>query len=527
MRTKLKWILPFVLLLGYSSAQSSTLAGLKEGEKISLSLTGKPLSDDLREKLLSDTITPSQIADVLSKSPDFIQSFAQYYTKLLKIQSGITRVQLGGLFKNKYLGATEPRFFAQVGNPPVAWSRMNSVQMQERYDALDKNVPALDLKDCGKFPTLFWILSNTFPQNLQSAVTSGIIQPRTQTAPEYRILPGTKPMWQKFLDMYKATAASCDETLTADVQPWWDPAMKSNARWSGQNYRALPELVRRCGGKTLPKCDLENVPAFGSFSSEVSYDFGMEAGNLIGHTVAEDRPFDEVLTTEETIMTGTMGAFYNIYGADLWTAFPDKGIRDIDHKIFKSVDVNDRTHYRIKRNNLHAGILTTPAYQLVTNGNRAKANRAFEMFLCRKFEVPAGAKPDPSDINPDLTKRTYCSYCHKSLEPMAAFFNRWPSVGETGYSYDPDPKINDQGVFNGDFGLGAPAFGKAITKSENFAKCSVMRAFEYLNGRKMGLVEVNNKLPGYLETFRGSNNNLRDVIKLMVLEPEFLRPGVK
>ncbi|RYZ49694.1 MAG: DUF1585 domain-containing protein [Proteobacteria bacterium] len=251
----------------------------------------------------------------------------------------------------------------------------------------------------------------------------------------------------------------------------------------------------------------------------------MEPGYLISHTVAENKPFTDILTTQSTIMTGTFGYFMAGRGKGFWSRWPGGSIADANHAIFTAPKVLDRKHYWINRNASHAGVLTTQAYQIITNGRRAKANRTYETFLCKKFTVPDGAQADPADANPDLTKRTYCSYCHKSLEPMAAFFNRWPDTGNINYQYDnnKDPK-NDTGRYNGMEGKGAAAFGKILAESDGFDECSIRRAFEFVNGRKMGFVEHDNILPGYLENFRAEQKNLRKVIKAMVLSPDFLAP---
>jgi hypothetical protein len=212
------------------------------------------------------------------------------------------------------------------------------------------------------------------------------------------------------------------------------------------------------------------------------------------------------------------------WGSDLWSNYPQGAIEDAAHPIFASPKVLDRKRYWIRRNESHAGILTTPTYQIISNGRRAKANRAYETFLCRKFTVPEGAKADPSDSNPDLTQRAFCKYCHKSLEPMAAFFNRWPQTGVTNFQFDSGSKADDTGRVNGQSGKGAQAFGKILVASDGFSECSIKRAFEFVNGRKMNADDVSNDLPAYLEIFNSTGKNLRSVIKKMIVAPKFLKP---
>jgi hypothetical protein len=80
----------------------------------------------------------------------------------------------------------------------------------------------------------------------------------------------------------------------------------------------------------------------------------------------------------------------------------------------------------------HAGILTSPAFLLRFQTNRARANRFFESFLCQPFSPPLGGLPptDPTIIpNPNLQKRDGCKYCHALLEPAAAHWGRWTERG--------------------------------------------------------------------------------------------------
>ncbi len=105
---------------------------------------------------------------------------------------------------------------------------------------------------------------------------------------------------------------------------------------------------------------------------------------------------------------------------------------------------------------------------------------------------------------------------------MAAFFNRWPDVGIINYSYNASESINDTGRYDGKTGQGAAAFGKILTESDSFAECSVSRAFEFLYGRKMTRMESENKRDDMVAKFRDSNENLRTIMKAIVLSPEFL-----
>jgi hypothetical protein len=342
------------------------------------------------------------------------------------------------------------------------------------------------------------------------------------TAGGTAVQPGTEEIWSKIWDLFQQYDLECGAGGII-MKPWWDPDMvTSHARYrNAPGYRVPPMIAKACG-ENLKLCDLRNATSSYTFWDEISRGMTMEAPYIISHTVAEDRPFAEVLTTDRTILTGSYGYFMATNrGANLWENFPGGKYPDAANAAFTASSPHDQKHYWVKRSAEHAGILTTPVFQLLTNGRRAKANKVYETFLCRKFAVPDGAKPDPADANPDLTQRTYCSYCHKSLEPMAAFFNRWPVTGVNNYLYEESE--DDRGMFAGQTGSGAKGLAAIVVGSDDFRDCSVKRAFEFINRRKMTTIENENKVPAYIEDF-SRDGNLRRLLIRMVLEPEFLSP---
>jgi hypothetical protein len=77
-------------------------------------------------------------------------------------------------------------------------------------------------------------------------------------------------------------------------------------------------------------------------------------------------------------------------------------------------------------------VLTSPAFLLRFQTNRARASRFYDAFMCQPFQAPAGALPSPDDPcsqDPDLQTRCGCKYCHSLLEPAAAHWGRWRQAG--------------------------------------------------------------------------------------------------
>ncbi|RYZ57549.1 MAG: hypothetical protein EOP07_09600, partial [Proteobacteria bacterium] len=74
-------------LLSFSAiAPAADLVSLRQAEKISLTLTAKPLSPELRKSFLAGQITLEALADKLSTDPDFIENFAMFYTRTMGFQ---------------------------------------------------------------------------------------------------------------------------------------------------------------------------------------------------------------------------------------------------------------------------------------------------------------------------------------------------------------------------------------------------------------------------------------------------------
>lgn len=78
----------------------------------------------------------------------------------------------------------------------------------------------------------------------------------------------------------------------------------------------------------------------------------------------------------------------------------------------------------------HAGVLTSPAYLLRFQTDRARANRFYNAFLCQPFQPPAGGIEIVEGADdPDLQKRAGCKYCHAVLEPAASHWGRFTEYG--------------------------------------------------------------------------------------------------
>ena len=94
----------------------------------------------------------------------------------------------------------------------------------------------------------------------------------------------------------------------------------------------------------------------------------------------------------------------------------------------------------------HAGILTSPAFLLRFQTNRARANRFYSAFMCQPFQPPDSGIPtgDPDAVpSLDLQIQDGCKYCHALLEPAASHWSRWTESGAGYLAEDAFPSFDE------------------------------------------------------------------------------------
>jgi hypothetical protein len=141
------------------------------------------------------------------------------------------------------------------------------------------------------------------------------------------------------------------------------------------------------------------------------------------------QPYTELVTSRSAPTNGVLNFWRKNLAPNttrVWT-FPDPG-EALGNPVFTDTTwtINDRG------SNLHSGVLTTPAYMLRFQTNRARGNRYRIDFECESFSPPANLET-PADgcsaDSDDLTKRCTCRGCHRILEPLAS---HWGQFAESG-----------------------------------------------------------------------------------------------
>lgn len=242
------------------------------------------------------------------------------------------------------------------------------------------------------------------------------------------------------------------------VAPYWDTdnpirvcagdAQESSTSPSGNDCdRTSAYNDPGCGcGPNLRWC------APGAVQIAIVESFAQDVELRIRDNVLEDRPYLDLFQGNMAYVNGPMVHFLRYqtghnrglmlepvpYPVD---RLPDLSYEDID--VWVEVPLPPD----------HAGILTSPAFLLRFQTNRARANRFYSEFLCQPFVAPAGGLPaSVSDElpHPDLQQRDGCAYCHAQLEPAAAYWGRWTSNGMGRLVESEFPMVRDDCAFCAD-----------------------------------------------------------------------------
>ena len=166
-----------------------------------------------------------------------------------------------------------------------------------------------------------------------------------------------------------------------------------------------------------------------------------EAKHFIDSVVQEDRDFRDLLTGRESWVNGPLAHFYRqIQGSTccdngIYFGLTEQKPLFDTSAVPKDLLPQDTTSWRAvaDRGALASGILTMPVFLTKYGSRRARAHVLYNAFLCRQF-VAESVELTPS-TEPDLTKRSGCSTCHSTLEPLSAYFSR---VRESDWLYLPE-----------------------------------------------------------------------------------------
>lgn len=332
----------------------------------------------------------------------------------------------------------------------------------------------------------------------------------------------------------------------------------------GLSFTNLPTTCEAAQAFLAPGCGCgPNLRFCGTPQTMTAVRAGMleQQLRLIDRVVRDDRPYTDVLTAKDIEVNGPLGHFLRYQARTSVDTFGDPDpTAPIPPQVTWASDWVD-----LPRSGRHAGVLTTAAFLLKFQSNRARAHRFTNAFECGVF-VPAGKLPSPNEPcskREDLTQRCGCSSCHLSLEPMAAHWGRFAEYGHTPLDDARFPKrfetacsrvtsldqllrcfrfyqvdaVGDElpyryllkpYVFRSSSELNSVEQGPSLLAAESvrsgrFSRCTVRRMWTQFMHRPPTPDEEQSVLPQLVTAFDADDHRLRGLVKAIVTHPAYRR----
>ncbi len=298
----------------------------------------------------------------------------------------------------------------------------------------------------------------------------------------------------------------------------------------------------------------------------INRSFSEDLDRRVAAVVRNGEPYSELFTSRRAFVNGPILHFYR-HQVGLPAGVT---LRPVPFDVARMPEIpftEEDTWIEVELPEYHAGVLTSPAFLLRFQTNRARAARFYDAFLCQPFTAPDGGLPvvDPDVLpEPDLQKRDGCAYCHALLEPAAAHWGRWTEQGagfldpEQYPSYRADCRecgltgrgcsrtcrnfyvdratqpaeepylgyldvfmfLRDQHLANVD--LGPAHLVRTSVVDDRFPSCTARRLMESLFGRPL-LPEEGARLEALTRDFVASDFDYKALVKAVVLSEVYGR----
>ncbi len=242
------------------------------------------------------------------------------------------------------------------------------------------------------------------------------------------------------------------------VHPYWDPVATNRIKVCAFDAQETPSVVIAgrtvsCGDPTAnnrPECGCGPNLRFcygnpNQVANAITASLREQLGRAVDQVSTGGKPYTDLLLSSKAEVNGPISFWKQhlskSFNLNRVYAVPDASentgtLAFTDATTWVEVDRNDPTSTEASAN-LHAGVLTLPAYLLRFQTNRGRANRMRIDFECESFvppstiEAPGAGTPACTSSGTDLTGRCTCRYCHRILEPLAAGFGQFAEAGTT------------------------------------------------------------------------------------------------
>nr|HEX4318124.1 DUF1585 domain-containing protein [Kofleriaceae bacterium] len=275
--------------------------------------------------------------------------------------------------------------------------------------------------------------------------------------------------------------------------------------------------------------------------------WGEEAQHFMDGVFLADRDVRELVTSRATVVNGPLAQFYRFIAEDTCCGpAQELGYTQPEPMVDPAaipealVPEDTATWMPVADRGPHAaGLLTMPVFLTKYGSRRARAHAAYNAFLCKDF-VADTVKLTPS-TEPDLTKRSGCSSCHQTLEPMAAYFTR---VQESDWTWLPAATLPEDRCAKGKAGAcksyydpafgslrgayaapshvegGPAALGAELAGAPEFAPCVVQNVASSLLGRALAPEDDAWKTQ-LTKVFVDGGYRMRALVRAIVTSPRY------
>jgi hypothetical protein len=357
------------------------------------------------------------------------------------------------------------------------------------------------------------------------ALTMSCGEPNTSVEPEepadgLRLLSPRRQLIRLSVDLrgVHPTATELDhiERYPASYEQFVDRYLQDE-RFVDRMKEIWNRSFRTQNGETY--FDPEEAGLAGVPEERVADSVGDEPLALIGHVIAQDLPWSEVITADYTMADPILAAMWGIdypAGQDGW----------------------QKARYMDGRP--HVGVLSSTTMWLKypsagVNHNRHRANNLSRIFLCDDYlsrpvsfsrtQIDSLTNGDPEDV---IRETPLCQSCHSTLDPLSShFYGFWweiegDLVDQTLYRPE-DETIWRQEVgghvspaFYGIPSRGLPELAQHLAEDPRFIDCAVETVFNGLTERISGDPDREELAP-HRDVFASGGLIMRDLVKSIVL----------
>ena len=238
-----------------------------------------------------------------------------------------------------------------------------------------------------------------------------------------------------------------------------------------------------------------------------------------GVIVAENRPYREIYQRDYLFVDGDMSDIYAQYNVQTLADLPFNSPTPVFVPL-----APQEARFR--------GLFSSPEFlktypDTSTNKNRKRSSQVFRIAFCETLQNVMAKAPAARLIEEGHGKNPDCIGCHRRLDPMARFFDRWLPplpMGEFAV-YEPNAKAlgavklgGDGGIDRAIDGVADADVGKIVVAQPEFAACVGKQAWRFAFGSQVAL---DNQMAQRLATRYSENERLNPVIEEVLMHPYF------